>query len=85
MNEDLNTRRSPVDKGNTKGKASKKVVAHSPTKYEPYNDPAVLTAHTQAAGKAFTDMLRRSREAGGHDDDALQSDRPIYPFKQGLT
>jgi len=48
-----------------------------PAKWEPHNDPAVLTANSQAEAKAFMDLLRRSRAAGGHDEDALKSDRPV--------
>jgi hypothetical protein len=54
-----------------------------PAKLEPHDDPAVITADAQASVKAFTDLVRRSREAGGHDEDALKNDRPLDVFKQG--
>jgi hypothetical protein len=54
-----------------------------PTKYEPYNDPTLLTAKSQETVKAFNDLLRRSREAGGHDDEALKNDRPVLHLKRG--
>jgi hypothetical protein len=67
-------------------RASKKGVAHSPvrtpTRFETYNDPTVLTAHAQSAADAFSDMLKRSRAQGGHDVDAVQNDRPIFPINQ---
>lgn len=54
-------------------------------KYEPYNDPMLLTANTRAASNAFSDLVRRSREADGHDDDALKNDRPLHDFMQGAA
>lgn len=59
-----------------------------PAKFEPYNDPDILTAISKAEAQKFSDILHRSRKAGGHDDDALKNDRPVYGFKpprqQGL-
>lgn len=51
-----------------------------PARYEPFNDPAVLTANAEEAVKAFRDLVRRSREVGGHDDDALKNDQPLHGF-----
>ncbi|MGY2935980.1 hypothetical protein ACVWZ6_005582 [Bradyrhizobium sp. GM6.1] len=60
-----------------------------PTKFEPYNDPDILTATADAAAQKFRDTLLRSRKAGGHDDAALNGDRTVYgfepPCQQGLT
>lgn len=60
-----------------------------PAKFEPFNDPEILTANAKAETQKFRDILHRSRKAGGHDDDALKGDRPVYGFKplrqQGLT
>ena len=39
-----------------------------PAKFEPFKDPAVLTANAEKSVKQFSDMLRRSREANGHKD-----------------
>lgn len=60
-----------------------------PAKCEPFNDPEILTANAKAEAQKFSDVLHRSRKAGGHDDDAPKSDRPVYGFKpprqQGLV
>lgn len=59
-----------------------------PAKFEPYNDPDILTAKADAEAQKFRDTLHRSRKAGGHDDAALNDDRPVYGFEpprqQGL-
>jgi len=58
-------------------------------KFEPYNDPDILTAISNEEAQKFRDILHRSRNAGGHDDDALKNDRPVCGFKpprqQGLV
>lgn len=59
-----------------------------PAKFEPYNDPDILTANASAAAQKFKDTLLQSRKTGGHDDDALKGDRTVYSFEpsrqQGL-
>jgi hypothetical protein len=40
-----------------------------PVQVRPFNDPTIATANAKKEAERFRDMMRRSREAGGHDAD----------------
>lgn len=43
-----------------------------PTEFSPFNDPMIRTAAVKKEVERFQDTMRRTREAAGHDDEAMK-------------